>query len=272
MPKYAILSDIHANLEALTVVLDMCRKLDPEMKFVCLGDVVGYNADPQACLELVRGLNCVGMVMGNHDQYVSLDDPVMEGFNPSAKKAVLWTRSRLTAEERAFLGRLRFREGVPGTNMTLVHATLDSPDQWGYIFDLHHATCSFSYQFTQLCFCGHSHVPVAFQKKPISADAERTIEEIDEWLAGHVDGPDEEVFLQPDVSTVKLEPGHKYLFNIGSIGQPRNRDPRASFAVYDSGMMTVSRYRLPYDIAATQEKVLAAGLPERLALRLAIGA
>ena len=91
-------------------------------------------------------------------------------------------------------------------------------------------------------------------------------------LAGHVDGTPEEVFQKPDVSTIKLEPGHKYLFNIGSIGQPRNRDPRASFAVYDSGAMTVSRYRLPYDILATQAKVIAAGLPERLAVRLALGA
>ena len=272
MPKYAILSDIHANLEALTVVLDKCRELDPEMKYVCLGDIVGYNANPHECLEIVRGLNCVGMVMGNHDQYVALNDPVMEGFNPSAKKAVLWTRSQLTEDERAFLGKLRFREGIPGTNMTLVHATLDSPDQWGYIFDLHHAICSFSYQFTQLCFCGHSHVPVAFQKKPISSTEDRMIEEIGEWLAGHVEGSPEEVFQKPDVSTIRLEPGHKYLFNIGSIGQPRNRDPRASFAVYDSGAMTVSRYRLPYDILSTQAKVIAAGLPERLAVRLALGA
>jgi predicted phosphodiesterase len=182
MPKYAILSDIHANLEALNAVLEKCRAIDPAMKFVCLGDVVGYNANPHECLEIVQSLNCESIVLGNHDQYVSQDDPDMEGFNASAKAAVLWTRSQLTSEERALLGRARFREGVQGANMTLVHATLDSPDQWGYIFDLHHAECSFSYQFTQLSFCGHSHVPVAFRKKPISMGNDRMMEPIPEWL------------------------------------------------------------------------------------------
>lgn len=271
MPKYAILSDIHANLEALSVVLEKCKAIDPEMKFVCLGDVVGYNANPHECLELIRSLDCVGIVQGNHDQYISSDDPEMEGFNVSAKAAVVWTRSQLSDEERAFLGRTRFREGVQGANMTLVHATLDSPDQWGYIFDIHHAECSFSYQFTQLCFCGHSHVPVAFRKKPISSGDDRMIEAIAAWAPDVDSEADAEVFQKEDSVTVKLEPGHKYLFNIGSIGQPRNHDPRASFAIYDSSAMTVSRYCLPYDIETTQAKIRAAGLPERLAARLAFG-
>lgn len=271
MPKYAILSDIHANLEALTVVLEKCRAIDPEMKYVCLGDVVGYNANPHECLEMIRSLDCVGIVMGNHDQYISRNDPEMEGFNISAKAAVLWTREQLSEEERAFLGKSRFREGVQGANMTLVHATLDSPDQWGYIFDLHHAECSFSYQFTQLCFCGHSHVPVAFRKKPISMGNDRMIEPIDEWKM-EVDAEEHpELFLQENSVSVKLEAGHKYLFNIGSIGQPRNHDPRASFAIYDSSAMTVTRYCLPYDIETSQAKIRAAGLPERLAARLALG-
>ena len=271
MPKYAILSDIHANLEALNVVLEKCRAIDPEMKFLCLGDVVGYNANPHECLELVRSLDCAGIVQGNHDQYVSKDDPEMEGFNISAKAAVVWTRSQLSGEERAFLGRTRFREGVQGTNLTLVHATLDSPDHWGYIFDLHHADCSFSYQFTQLCFCGHSHVPVAFCKKPITSGGDRTVEAIAEWqmLVDAEEHPEE--FGKENCVTVKLEPGHKYLFNVGSIGQPRNHDPRASFAIYDTSAMTVSRYCLPYDIETTQAKIRAAGLPERLAARLALG-
>lgn len=271
MPKYAILSDIHANLEALEVVLAKCRAIDPEMKYVSLGDVVGYNANPKECLSIVRSLNCVGMVLGNHDQYVGLDDEDMEGFNASAKAAVQWTRTQLTDEERAFVGNTRFREGVPGTNITLVHATLDSPDQWGYVFDLYHAINSFSYQFSQLCFCGHSHVPVAFRKKAHSMNGESGFEALTEWVTGHVQGTEEEIFQKEDVSTIKLEPGSKYLFNIGSIGQPRNHDPRASFAVYDSSAMTVSRYRLPYDISVTQEKIRAAGLPERLAARLAYG-
>ncbi len=270
MPRYAVLSDIHANLEAFEVVLEKCRQIDPEMKYICLGDVVGYNANPRECLDIVRSLDCVSMVLGNHDQYVSRNDPEMEGFNLSAKAAVLWTREQLTDEDRAFLGSIRFREGVQGANMTLVHATLDSPDQWGYIFDLHHAECSFSYQFTQLCFCGHSHVPVAFRKKPLSAANGRSFEVIEEWVP-EFDEENTEMFRREDYFTVKLEPGHKYLFNIGSIGQPRNHDPRASFAIYDSTAMTVTRYCLPYDIETTQAKIRAAGLPERLANRLAFG-
>ncbi|MBO5689518.1 MAG: metallophosphoesterase family protein [Lentisphaeria bacterium] len=271
MAKYAILSDIHANLEALEVVLEKCKHLDPQMKFVCLGDIVGYNANPRECLAIVRSLGCERTVLGNHDQYVSFDDPEMEGFNVNAKAAVLWTREQLTEEERAYLGQARLREGVPGTNMTLVHATLDSPDQWGYIFDQHHAQSSFSYQFSQLCFCGHSHVPVAFRKKPFSFGDDRTYEEIREW-APEIDAEgNPEVFLHESCISVKLEAGHKYLFNIGSIGQPRNHDPRASFAVYDSSAMTVSRYCLPYDVETTQAKIRAAGLPERLANRLVFG-
>ena len=267
MPKYAILSDIHSNLEALTAVLDKCRVLDSEMRYISLGDIVGYNANPRECLDIVRGLNCVSMVLGNHDEYVGSDDEGMEGFNPSARAAVLWTRKHLTEEERRYVSSTRYRELVYGTNITLVHATLDSPEQWGYIFDLHHAISNFSYQFSQVCFCGHSHIPAAFQRNSIDSGGGDRYSEITSWLTGA-----EENFEQENASEVKLEVGHKYLFNIGSIGQPRSRDPRASFAVYDTSAMTVTRYRIPYDIATAQQKVLKAGLPERLAVRLALGA
>ena len=271
MAKYAILSDIHANLEALTVVLAKCQDLGVT-HYISLGDIVGYNADPAACVELVRDFNWVAMVRGNHDEYTACDDPEMDGFNPNARKAILWTREQLTAEQRAWLVGPPYRTSVPSGNMTLVHATLDSPEQWGYIFDVHHALDNFSYQFTQLCFCGHSHVPVAFQKKPIAMMGARNVEEILEWNHLIEDGqllPDD--FTQADELKVKIQTGYKYLFNVGSIGQPRNRDPRASFAVFDNTERSVTRYRLPYEIAVTQQKVLAAGLPERLALRLAVG-
>ena len=168
----------------------------------------------------------------------------------------------------AWLAALPMRQTLKGTFITAVHATLDSPDSWGYIFDEHHAQDNFSYQFTPLCFIGHSHVPVGFCKKPITSFSDRMIETILDWEARNVS---ESRFGKPESITLNLETGYKYLLNVGSVGQPRNRDPRASFAIYDSDMKTVTRYSLPYDIPAAQQKILAAGLPERLATRLAAG-
>ncbi len=267
--KYAILSDIHGNLEAFTTVLNKCRELNVD-SYVCLGDVVGYNADPKACLDMVRGLKDIIVVKGNHDEYASNNDEKMEGFNPHARAAVLWTKDQLTTDDRAWLAELPMRLTIKGSNMTIVHATLDSPDTWGYIFDAHHAADNFSYQFTQLCFCGHSHVPIAFAKKPLSMRTDRAIEEVPWAVQASSNGmevnPEEADFI-----TLKVESGVKYLINIGSIGQPRNRDPRASFAVYDTEARELYRYRLPYAIPQTQAKILAAGLPDRLASRLALG-
>ena len=164
--KYAIFSDIHGNLEALDVVLALCREENVD-HYVCLGDVVGYNANPKECLDIVRGLPNLTIVKGNHDEYASNGDNEMEGFNPHAKAAVLWTRAQLTDDDLRYLSELPMRLTIKGANMTIVHATLDGPDAWGYIFDVHNAADNFSYQFTQLCFCGHSHVPLAFSKRPI---------------------------------------------------------------------------------------------------------
>lgn len=268
--KYAILSDIHANMDALSVVLERCRELEVD-SYICLGDIVGYNAEPRECLEMVRGLELVGCVKGNHDEYASNDDESMEGFNPHAKKAVLWTKSQLEAEQREWLSTRPMRQTIKNSNITIVHATLDSPESWGYIFDTHHAADNFAYQFTQLCFCGHSHVPIAFCKKPITNASEKPIQEITEWAYKRNEGfvPREPEAM--DYITVDIRPGYKYLINVGSVGQPRNNDPRASFVVYDRDQQKITRYRIPYDIKSQQEKIRAAGLPERLALRLESG-
>ena len=162
--KYAILSDIHANLEALETVLARCRELAVD-SYLSLGDIVGYNANPHECLEIMRSLPVAAFVKGNHDEYASNGDTVMAGFNPHAKSAVLWTQSTLTEEERAFLAGLPYKMQVRGTPFTAVHASLDSPSEWGYIFDIHQAMDNFSYQYTQLCFCGHSHVPIAYTRR-----------------------------------------------------------------------------------------------------------
>jgi diadenosine tetraphosphatase ApaH/serine/threonine PP2A family protein phosphatase len=137
---------------------------------------------------------------------------------------------------------------------------------------MHHAVDNFAYQFTQICFCGHSHVPVAFEKKPLASMAERSVDVIEDWAPVITE---EDVaagrFLRAEFFPVEIKPGYKYLFNVGSIGQPRNRDPRSSFAVYDTGARTITRYVIPYDIATAQAKIIAAGLPERLARRLSTG-
>ncbi len=267
MPRYAIISDIHSNWEALSVVLEKCVELEVD-GYLSLGDLVGYNADPAKCVEAVQNLNLLARVRGNHDEYTGGDDTEMEGFNNHARNAILWTRSNLSEDDRKWLMACDYRTSVPQAGITLVHATLDSPNHWGYIFDVHHALDNFSYQFTPLCFCGHSHVPVAFVKHPVVSAGKRSVEEIDEWLYSEEYTDD---YTQEASFAVELQMGSKYLFNVGSIGQPRNRDPRASFAVYDSVERKVTRYCLPYDIATTQQKVFDAGLPERLALRLALG-
>ena len=268
--KYAILSDIHANLEALETALARCRELAVD-SYLSLGDIVGYNANPHECLEIMRSLPVAAFVKGNHDEYASNGDTVMAGFNPHAKSAVLWTQNMLSEEEQAFLAGLPYKMQVRGTPFTAVHASLDSPSEWGYIFDIHQAMDNFSYQYTQICFCGHSHVPIAYCKKMLARPGESPVDELKLWSVK----PDEEGMMfrsdEADEIVLPIQPGCKYLVNVGSVGQPRNRDPRASFAVYDTEQRTLTRYRLPYDIAGTQEKIRAAGLPECLATRLEHG-
>ena len=264
--KYAILSDIHANLEALDVVLDRCKTEGVE-RYICLGDIVGYNANPSECLEKIRDLDLIACVKGNHDEYASSEDEEMLGFNPHARQAVLWTKSHLAPEQLDWLRNLPMKKTIRGTNITIVHATLDSPDAWGYIFDPHHAADNFSYQFTQLCFCGHSHVPIAFSKKPLTMGGENPISEIEEWR----NPLHEEDKPLPESVDIFMENGWKYLINVGSVGQARNRDPVASFAIYDSDESKITRFRLEYDISKAQGKIIAAGLPEKLATRLQRG-
>ena len=266
MTKIAIMSDIHSNFEAFSAVLDKCRELQVE-EYILLGDIVGYNADPKKCIELARSLNIIGRVIGNHDEYARNVDEGIAGFNENAQKAIKWTADQLSAEEIEYL-KAPYSLKMRQYPITLVHATLDSPKNWGYVFDEHHAMDNFHYQYTQLGFCGHSHFPIAFEKKNISFGGKNIID-ITEWKA--ISNPEKNDFSVESSVTVDINPECKYLFNVGSIGQPRNRDPRSSFAVYDTKTHKVTRYCLPYDIAAAQAKIIAAGLPQRLADRLAAG-
>ena len=269
MPKYAVLSDIHSNADAFEAVLQKCSQLGVD-HYLFLGDLVGYNADVSRCIAMAKELGFVAAVRGNHDDFAIRDNDEGDGFNENAALAIQWTKKMLLPADMEFLDAMPYKQRVPGIPVTLVHATLDSPETWGYVFDAHHAVSNFSYQFTQLCFCGHSHVPVAFDKMPFAVGG-RLVEKISGWEENSDMPEANEDFSIADELEIPLQKGHKYLFNIGSIGQPRNGDTRASFAIFDSGKETVTRYRVPYDIQAAQEKVLAAGLPERLAVRLGIG-
>jgi predicted phosphodiesterase len=238
--KYAIIADIHANLEAFQVVLEDI-KAQKCTHVACLGDVVGYNANPKECLDIVRSMN-IPCVKGNHDEYCSSEEN-LEGFSPNAAAAALWTRPRLTPDDRQWLRDLKYLRLV--SSFTIVHATLDVPQRWGYVFDKLMAAASFTYQNTPVCFFGHTHVPLAFIR--------------------------DSVVRGGTYSKFKVEPGRKYFVNVGSVGQPRDGDPKAKYVVYDMDEGSIELRKLDYDIASAQKKILDAGLPPRLAERLAQG-
>lgn len=240
---YAILGDIHANIDALNVVLDDARK-HGVTHFVCVGDVVGYNSAPAECIHIVRDeLNCP-CVRGNHDHYVSYQDTNLADFHPSAAQVVEWTRSQLNEADILWLHDLPLQKPVMG--FMLVHATLDKPSHWGYVFEHQQAEANFSYQYTQLCFHGHTHVPIIYSNE-----------------SGGV------VHYEPRDFTLEL--GQRLFINVGSVGQPRDGDPRASYVIYDMVARQVLFRRLEYDVQAAMERNRLAGLPEKCATRLEIG-
>jgi len=238
--KYAIIADIHGNLDAFQVVLDDIRA-QKATHVVCLGDVVGYNAQPKECLDIVRQMN-IPCVKGNHDEYCSTENH-LDGFNPHAAEAVHWTRNQLSVEDKQWLRDLKYSRMA--ANFTMVHATLDAPERWGYVFDKLAAAASFPYQNTQMCFFGHTHVPVAFMR--------------------------DSVVRGGTYSKFKIDPAKKYFVNVGAVGQPRDNNPKAAYVVYDLDAGTIELRRLDYDIPTTQQKIRDAGLPERLAERLEFG-
>ncbi|MEX2579086.1 MAG: metallophosphoesterase family protein [Verrucomicrobiales bacterium] len=238
--KYAIFGDIHANLEAFEGVLADAEQQECT-DYVCVGDVVGYGADPNECLAVVHDMECP-IVKGNHDEEAVLDTS-LEGLNPLAKQAMEWTRAQLSPEECDILRNMKLVRQV--RDFTIVHATLDTPGSWTYVTNKFDAMASFSYQFTQLCFYGHTHTPRIYRKGD-------SVEPLDEF-------------------TVNLEIGRKYFINVGSVGQPRDGDWRAAYAVYDVENQEVEIRRVEYDIDKAQDKIIESGLPEMLAHRLSLG-
>jgi predicted phosphodiesterase len=238
--RIALFGDIHANLEALEAVLKDASE-QGVTEYVCMGDIVGYNADPSACLEIVRAMNCP-TVKGNHDEDAS-GSHSLESMNPVAAAALEWTRQQLTDEQRQWLARLRMVRQV--SDFTVVHSTLDQPANWNYVTNRFDAMSNFSYQFTPICFHGHTHVPRIYMKTDKV----------------------QEVFTD----SVAIEDGAKYFINVGSVGQPRDGDWRACYAIYDLEHQMVVFRRVDYDIAETQRKIMAAGLPPMLAERIQEG-
>ena len=238
--KYAIIADIHGNLEALDAVLKDTRE-QKCTHYACVGDVVGYGANPKECLDIIRGMG-MPCVKGNHDEYCSTED-TLEGFNPHAAEAVFWTRKQLPEDDKQWLRDFKYIRLVGSFSM--VHATLDGPQRWGYVFDRLAAAASFTYQNTAVCFFGHTHVPVAFIR--------------------------DSVVRGGTYSKFKVEAGRNYFVNVGSVGQPRDGNPAAAYVIYDLGEGSIELRRIMYDIPKAQEKIRAAGLPDRLADRLALG-
>ncbi|HBM15228.1 MAG TPA: metallophosphoesterase [Lentisphaeria bacterium] len=257
---FAIISDIHSNLEAITAVIEKCVSMEVE-KYICLGDLVGYNANPSECINLIKSLPLHMIVKGNHDEYVGTDCSI-EGINKYAKESIKWTRLQINYDNRKWLTENKLKIVSMKDGITIVHATLDSPEAWNYIFDAKHALANFSYQMTQFCFFGHSHIPGLFVKDPKVVDSTQGVMRIIEW---EIIPPNEEMF------TFKPEKGKKYMINPGSIGQPRNGDPRASFVIMDTKKNTISRICVKYDIELAQQKIYDAFLPESLGIRLASG-
>jgi diadenosine tetraphosphatase ApaH/serine/threonine PP2A family protein phosphatase len=239
--KTALISDVHANLEALLAVYQVTRERDVE-RILCLGDVVGYGASPNECLDVVRKV-CPEVLLGNHDS-ASSGGGELARFNPNAKAAAMWTAKVLTPENRDYLRSLPLTRHVEP--YFYVHASPAAPRDWEYIFDRFDAEPQFQFFTEHACFIGHTHQPAIFERSASGT-----------------------VSLPP--TSLRLDPKCRYIVNVGSVGQPRDRDPRACFVILSEPEGSIEFVRVPYDIAASQEKIRAANLPPVLAARLSAG-
>ncbi len=242
--RYAILGDIHANLKAFTAVLKDIKKRGGTEKLWCLGDIVGYGPDPHECIELLRQNDHIG-VAGNHD-LAAIGKIDTSEFNSDAADAADWTAQQLTSTDIEYLRSLPLviEEG----DFTLAHGSPRNP-VWEYLISPDIAEENLACFKTPYCLVGHSHVPLIFRFQ------ENGICISDQVL------DDAELALGQN----------RLIINPGGVGQPRDGDPRASYAIYDSESRTMRLYRVTYDIAATQSKMLKCRLPENLVARLSYG-
>jgi predicted phosphodiesterase len=242
--RYAVISDIHANLEALTAVVSKIAGLKAD-RILCLGDIVGYSANPNEVIDILKSEKAL-CIIGNHDAVAcGLREP--NDFNPLAKRAALWTREQLTDESRTFLRDLPRELNVD--DLFLFHGSIHATDRYILFKEDIQENFQFLEKLTgqpRIGFFGHTHMRTSFihYRDVISVD------------------------LSIELS---LSPARKYLINPGSVGQPRDHDPRASFLIYDTIEQKVTFYRTDYDIAACQDKIIRARLPSQLASRLKMG-
>lgn len=244
---YAIISDLHANLEALEAVLDDAKPYADT--FICLGDIVGYNANPLECLSLVREL-CTVVISGNHDQ-AACDVRPYDDFSENARLAMDWTRAQLTPEWKEYLRNLPLSAPF-AKDCLAAHGSPRDTDE--YLFHAMQFRDSFAHLIswepqTHTCFIGHTHLPMVWQ-----------------CTADGLVSP-----AEPQTLTFTLDPAYRYLINPGSVGQPRYGDPAPSYVLFDDEKRTVEFRFVTYDIQTTQEKIYDAGLPVPLAERLALG-
>lgn len=231
--RIAIISDIHSNLQALQRTFQAIEEESVD-RIYCLGDIVGYGANPNECIDLIRRRAAVA-VRGNHDHAV-IDRTIAEGFSRAGKAASEWTHQVLSDENRKYLESLPLMAGTE--SCTLVHSAPSDPEAWIYVLSLDVAEVQFSAFTTRLCFIGHTHVPV---------------------VCGE------------DLKTFEFADRQRFLINVGSVGQPRDGNPDASFGVLDTERWTYENKRIAYDVAAAAEAIEQAGLPEVLSLRLLRG-
>jgi predicted phosphodiesterase len=238
--KFAIMADVHANLEAFQAVLEDAKE-QRCTHYAFLGDFVGYCADPKACIDIVRAMNAP-CVKGEHDEYCATE-MAMDGYRPIVAKSVEWTRKQLSVDDRNWLRQLPLVRAVE--DFTIVHATLDTPERWAFVFDRLAAASSLAYQSTSVCFFGHTHIPMAVVSDGIVRGGTYT--------------------------KFETKPRRKYFVNVGSVGLPRDGDPRAAYVIYNMDESSIELCRLDYDIPGAQKRIFDAGLPPRMAERLAMG-
>lgn len=244
--KTLIIADVHSNLEALVSVINDAVSRGPIEAVWCLGDVIGYGPDPGPCISILRSAQAL-IVAGNHDLGAVGAIPLSD-FNSSAAEACQWNGDKLSAQEAEFLKGMPFTIEIEG--FTLVHGSPRNPI-WEYLISPDLAAANLSHFQTSYCLVGHSHLPLLFHFE---------------------DGPSEKcrMAVMKHGDSIKLT-DNRVIVNPGSVGQPRDRDPRAGYAIYDEESRTITHYRVEYDLKTTQEKIRRAGLPEPLAQRLEYG-
>jgi putative phosphoesterase len=240
--RYGIFSDIHSNLEALVAVIEAFKKESIDT-YLCVGDLVGYAANPNECVETVKTLTNI-VVAGNHD-WAAVNLSSVDYFNPNAREAILWTRKNLNDLSRLFLESLKLK--YKNDDLTLVHGTLNNPKDFNYMTDGYIAEETFRLMENNICFVGHTHIVGIF------------IKDKDEYIS----------YQRNDSSSIR--PENKYIVNVCSVGQPRDGNPRASYCIFDTNRKEVIVKRINYDIKAARKKIIKAGLPKFLGDRLLLG-